>query len=515
MNDNNQLNTNSKVEKISIQDLIAPIAESTGLSKKIVEEFLHLLLIELEIAILKDGIVKVKGLGTFKLKWIEERKSVDVNTKQEIVIPAHNKVVFVPENELKDKVNAPYADLQAMDVKSVDPQTEEQEYLQRLRTQALEIKGMLNGLEPKRKSSKKKATKEPKKAVVEEQIPEPEVVEVKEVAEVAVSEVEKVVEPVESVESEVETKTEEIAEETAVAEIEQVQQEETKEEPLDAPLIVIEEAPSVVVEQKTKSNKRKKQKQSQDSDRPVPLENYDLGERVLPIKQRKSKISRVMDWVWIMLLLLIVVGGIGYVEYSTQVFSSFFKDQYIVAKAKYADWQKAKTIEKQDEQRVADSIALVKKEQQKRADSIALEEEQRKQWIASTIGTEKSTKQSSETLKKVEADKKQISSNATKSVAKTEKKTSIFEQPRSFSKYITTVILKKGNRLTLIAEKYYGHKDFWVYLYEANRDVITHPDDVKLNTKIKVPVLDDQLIDVKNPQCMEYVKSLQIKYLAR
>ena len=177
MNDNNQLNTNSKVEKISIQDLIAPIAESTGLSKKIVEEFLHLLLIELEIAILKDGIVKIKGLGTFKLKWIEERKSVDVNTKQEIVIPAHNKVVFVPENELKDKVNAPYADLQAMDVKSVDPQTEEQEYLQRLRTQALEIKGMLNGLEPKRKSSKKKSTKEPKKAVVEEQIPEPEVVE--------------------------------------------------------------------------------------------------------------------------------------------------------------------------------------------------------------------------------------------------------------------------------------------------------------------------------------------------
>jgi hypothetical protein len=54
----------------------------------------------------KDGVVKVKGLGTFKLLWIEARKSVNVATKETIVLPAHYKLSFSPEESVKQELNA-------------------------------------------------------------------------------------------------------------------------------------------------------------------------------------------------------------------------------------------------------------------------------------------------------------------------------------------------------------------------------------------------------------------------
>jgi hypothetical protein len=62
----------------------------------------------------KDGVVKVKGLGTFKLIWNEPRKSVDVSTGNTIVLPGHYKVTFMPDNEVKEKINAPYAHLETV-----------------------------------------------------------------------------------------------------------------------------------------------------------------------------------------------------------------------------------------------------------------------------------------------------------------------------------------------------------------------------------------------------------------
>ena len=50
-------------------------------------------------AVEKDGFVKVKGLGAFKLVKNEERKSVNVTTGEAIIIPAHNKVSFIPQSE--------------------------------------------------------------------------------------------------------------------------------------------------------------------------------------------------------------------------------------------------------------------------------------------------------------------------------------------------------------------------------------------------------------------------------
>lgn len=61
-------------------------------------------------AVEQEGVVKVKGLGTFKLTPVGARESVDVNTGERIVIDSRNKITFVPDVVLRDRVNSPLAE---------------------------------------------------------------------------------------------------------------------------------------------------------------------------------------------------------------------------------------------------------------------------------------------------------------------------------------------------------------------------------------------------------------------
>ena len=61
-----------------------------------------------------DNIVKVKGLGTFKVVSVEARESVDVNTGQRIMIDEHTKVTFTPDPVLRDAINKPFAEFETV-----------------------------------------------------------------------------------------------------------------------------------------------------------------------------------------------------------------------------------------------------------------------------------------------------------------------------------------------------------------------------------------------------------------
>ena len=98
-------------KKISLQELTYTIAAQSGFSKRFTESFLRELVLVIQENLEKDGIVKVKGLGTFKLIWNESRKSVDVSTGDSIVLPGHYKVSFVADATVKQQINAPYAHL--------------------------------------------------------------------------------------------------------------------------------------------------------------------------------------------------------------------------------------------------------------------------------------------------------------------------------------------------------------------------------------------------------------------
>lgn len=52
---------------------------------------------------------------------------------------------------------------------------------------------------------------------------------------------------------------------------------------------------------------------------------------------------------------------------------------------------------------------------------------------------------------------------------------------------IARVIIEPGLTLTMIALEHYGHKFFWVYLYDYNKDHVTNPNNIPIGTEIKVP----------------------------
>ena len=56
-----------------------------------------------------DKLVKVKGLGTFKIIPVEKRESIHVNTGERFVIPEHYKFSFLPDKELRELVNKPFS----------------------------------------------------------------------------------------------------------------------------------------------------------------------------------------------------------------------------------------------------------------------------------------------------------------------------------------------------------------------------------------------------------------------
>ena len=93
-------------KKITLQELADVISAQSGATKRYTDSFLRELVVVIQEYLEKDGVVKVKGLGTFKLLWIEARKSVNVATKETIVLPAHYKLSFSPEESVKQELNA-------------------------------------------------------------------------------------------------------------------------------------------------------------------------------------------------------------------------------------------------------------------------------------------------------------------------------------------------------------------------------------------------------------------------
>lgn len=97
-----------------------------------------------------------------------------------------------------------------------------------------------------------------------------------------------------------------------------------------------------------------------------------------------------------------------------------------------------------------------------------------------------------------------------KATEKTEK--DIFSQPINYSECIATEVIRKGTRLAFFAKQYYGHPDFWVYIYEANKEVIDDPNNILMGTKVKIPKLSPELIDTTNVQTIKFAVELAKKY---
>ena len=154
-------------EKISSQEIIDLIASKALISKRAAEEFIKMMIATIEESLLAGDVVKIKNFGTFKLQWNEHRKSVNVQTGEEIILDGYHKVTFIPEASLKDLVNEPFAHLEPVQLDDesnfVISEKKENEVLDPLRIfteQASEIKDILSEIQALSVSSKPVASEE-------------------------------------------------------------------------------------------------------------------------------------------------------------------------------------------------------------------------------------------------------------------------------------------------------------------------------------------------------------------
>lgn len=94
----------------------------------------------------------------------------------------------------------------------------------------------------------------------------------------------------------------------------------------------------------------------------------------------------------------------------------------------------------------------------------------------------------------------------------TDKDTLFFEN-RIYDEFIDTVKVTEGVTLTQLSLKYYGNKAFWIYIYEANRDILRSANRIALGAEIKIPSMPSIFIDPNDTFIMNSVKKLENRYV--
>lgn len=100
--------------KITFPELVDLVAKKANTSKRVSELFLKEFFAAVADTLASGQSVRVKGIGTFKLTQVSPRRSVNVNTGQEIEIPSHNKLTFTASNDMADAVNQPFAQFETV-----------------------------------------------------------------------------------------------------------------------------------------------------------------------------------------------------------------------------------------------------------------------------------------------------------------------------------------------------------------------------------------------------------------
>ena len=100
--------------KVSVAWIAEAIAGKHGLTQKDAEQFVATFFDLINEALHEEKMVKVKGLGTFKVIDVRERESINVNTGARVVIESHGKISFTPDPIMRDLVNKPFAQFETV-----------------------------------------------------------------------------------------------------------------------------------------------------------------------------------------------------------------------------------------------------------------------------------------------------------------------------------------------------------------------------------------------------------------
>ncbi len=441
-------------DRITIATLRKLLATRTGFPEKACGDFIDALLKAITNGLQDDKQVRINGLGTFKVQWNEPRKSVNVKTGEPILIDGYNKVTFTPDSTLKDRINEPFAHLEAIVIDENKPQEKNEiDPMQKFGEQAEEIKDILAELGA--------ITSETQQTNEQPQSEQPE-------------------------EKKEEKQPEEKKEEQPEEKKEEEEQEEKKEETTKEETQKEETTPSTP--NPTNPNPPTPNPPTPNPPTPNPPTRTS-SEKVLTKVRTRSNLTKkeksFQPW---------KVAGITVLCFCALLVAGYFFLQHKITSWADSLLNKGEEVAvvEPNETVLPDSIAVCPA-----TDSIAIMPDSLQEPAAEAEQT---------TADQSTAEQNTAEQNA-------EKAGSTVTVPRTYTDFIKTETLTEGSRLAWLSKKYYGAKDFWVYIYEANKDILPDPNAIPVGTQIRIPRLPKDLIDTNNPESMNQAKALQDQIL--
>lgn len=457
-------------EKLSIYDIAEILTAKTGREKADIETFIETLIAVINDVITHNGVVRIKGIGSFKVIPVKERESIHVNTGERIVIPAHHKLSFLPDKILKEKINRPFAFFEAIETN----ETENNETAS---------SGLSN-------DDEEDENDEP--ITAEEPVQKP------------VREVTKATE-------DIAPKTEEnpapllvLPSEDEIKEGYKMTDKEIEKEPDDGPSEeraigshrasaanreTLQKSTIIPIKQEimSENNERKEQHVNE-----TP-KSHPVAKPV--VKKKKKETSNTSLYVILALLLLLLGGGIFYYFYYDRLSYEEFNSTT------------------QHTQTTDDSFLLP-------GDSAAVQESEKSENVDTSGVTASGTNESTATSPVASTSstrKEQTASTASTSSKKTtpqQTKPATDTSTSSDHNVMARVKVASGERLTLLAQKYYGNKVFWVYIYDFNKAKIPDPDRVPAGMEILIPAKEVYAINAQSSASIVQAKELQSKIMA-
>ena len=488
--------------KLTIQELATLLSVKSGKDVYETERFIREFITVVSEGLFSDKMVKVKGLGTFKIVLVEDRESIHVNTGERILIPAHYKCSFLPDNELKELVNRPFSIFETTEIgdaasfqdMEMADDSDEDDVDSDLESDANEdgedlslpkssvTENRITGLLDKEMTEELADPEDlpeihsPEEALTVDKQPNGQIDTVD--SPVSDDSPEEVSEPY----NEETIEMENLKEEDTIEVEDSIHMDETLSEEIDespeADLAseVVDTIPDSQANELTPEIESSSQVDNQDKEK----EQIENREEILRAKlaslsakdpvafvapEAKPKKRRKHGHTATKTFFYIIVGGL----LVTASVALFFYFQSL-------EVRNAVPI-------MIESVSVIPTETPAPTDSVFDESDSipsnEKDSVPEVVSEPQGTMQT--------------------------------EQVKT--KYMDTVVIQTGDRLTLISLKYYGHKIFWVYLYLANKESIPNPNSVAIGTKIHIPVPETYNIDANDEQSIRKAAALQTEIL--
>jgi nucleoid DNA-binding protein len=100
--------------RLTIQEVARVLMTKNGLKLSEANRFASELFAIIQERLEQNDLIKVKGLGTFKVITVEARESVSVRTGDRVMIEGHSKITFTPDATMKELVNKPFSQFETV-----------------------------------------------------------------------------------------------------------------------------------------------------------------------------------------------------------------------------------------------------------------------------------------------------------------------------------------------------------------------------------------------------------------